>query len=254
MVRLYVKEAIFQGVPLSLSQDHLHYLKHVLRYSLNQDIVIFNESDGEWVSTIQELTKSVAIVLPKIQKRAPVLENKIHLIFSPLKHEALLYLIEKTTELGVTNFHPTLMERTNIHRINLEKLQKNAVEACQQCERFSPPHFSNLTSVTEKISSWNSTIPILCCQERGEALPILTCLQNLPKNQEVAFFIGPEGGITEAELRYLKTFPFIHFITLGSRILRAETAAVAAVSCAQAVLEKADSRFCSHKGANTESK
>lgn len=250
MVRLYVKQSIFQGVSLSLSQDHLHYLKHVLRYSLNQDVLIFNENDGEWLSTIQELTKSVAVVLPKLQQRVPFFENKIHLIFSPLKHDAFLYLVEKSTELGVTNFHPVLMERSNIHRINLEKLERNAIEACQQCERFSPPHFSNLTSLAEKISSWNSTIPILCCQERGEALPILTCLQSFSKQQEIAFLIGPEGGITEAELKYLKMFPFIHFITLGARILRAETAAIAAVSCAQAVLEQTRPFLRPHEGAN----
>lgn len=243
MLRLYTTTPIKQEIPHFLSEEQAHYMRNVLRYAADQNIHIFNKNDGEWRAKITTLSKSQACVMPLQQIRTAAREQPVHLLFSPLKHEALLYLIEKATELGVTHLHPLIMDRCNISRLNLEKITKNSLEACQQCERLSPPAITPLQRLREFLQSWDPKIPILWAQERTEVPPLADQLKTYPKGQEMAFLIGPEGGFSPEEGAYLKTISYVHAMHLGPRILRAETAAVVTLSCYQSIVGDWDSFF-----------
>lgn len=241
MLRLYTTTPIRQQTPHLLSEEQAHYMRNVLRYAVDQNIQIFNEHDGEWCAKITALSKSQACVMPLQQTRIAITEQPVHLLFAPLKHEALFYLIEKTTELGVTHLHPLIMDRCNIHRLNLDKIIKNSLEACQQCERLSPPTITPLQRLRDFMQSWDPKIPILWAQERGDTASLAACLKTYPKGKELAFLIGPEGGFSPEEQTYLKTLSHVHGMNLGPRILRAETAAVAVLSCYQSTVGDWDS-------------
>jgi 16S rRNA (uracil1498-N3)-methyltransferase len=142
--------------------------------------------------------------------------------------------MEKATELGVRHFYPVMTERCNISRVNENRLRSNVIDAAQQCERFDIPMLHPLMHLNKVLASWNPDIPLFVCQERGDVPSITQALHSLIPKTPVGFLIGPEGGFSEAEIAYLKSFSFTQFISLGPRILRAETAALAAVTCYQA--------------------
>ncbi len=235
-MRLYHPYDLFANQPLRLNEGQFHYLRHVLRAAIGHPLVVFNERDGEWSAVLTAFSKTTATVTVEKHLRPPVMGADISLMFAPIKHDPLTFLIEKATELGVRHFHPVVTERCNIGRINQTRLINQMIEASQQCERFDIPTLSLLASLSEALSSWKSPIPLWVCQERGDVPSIAHALQTLPPKASIGFLIGPEGGFSSQEIAYLKSFPFMQFISLGSRILRAETAALAAVACYQAIV------------------
>jgi 16S rRNA (uracil1498-N3)-methyltransferase len=233
MVRLYMSK--LDTSPFDLEKDHVHYLKNVLRLQSQDYIQVFNET-GEWQAQILEMTKNHGTAALVKQLRAPAPLAPIGLAFAPLKHDAQLFLLEKATELGVTDFYPIITQRSNVHRIAPDKWMKNTIEACQQCERLSPPAIHSLQPLDQFLKELGDDIDILVAKERGEARPIAQTLSNMPSGRKCIFIIGPEGGFTMEEFSALTRHPQAQFITLGPRILRAETAALAVLTCFQSLL------------------
>ena len=234
MTRLYCPHALFAGQVSGLTKGQGHYLKNVLRATVGRRITVFNERDGEWYAVISHLLKADCCIKIEGQLSPATLAPDIFLLFAPLKHDALTFLVEKATELGVRSFYPVITERCNISRINHNRLLNNAIDAAQQCERFDIPAIYPLLPLAKTLESWEISIPLFVCQERGEAASAAPAFQALTPRSPAAFLIGPEGGFSVQEMLFLKNLSFTQFINLGPRILRAETAALAALACYQA--------------------
>jgi 16S rRNA (uracil1498-N3)-methyltransferase len=235
MVRLYIDSHLDTGKLIELQEHQLHYLRNVLRLKMNDLVQLFNGQDGEWQGMLEICTKSKAVVLVQQCLRAPIVEATVTLLFAPLKQEAMHFLIEKTTELGVSCLQPVTTEFTQIHKLNMEKMGRYCVDAAQQCERLSVPVMNPLQSLSDVLQTWSSNKILIVCLERQESLPIASLLQQLDVMQEVAFLVGPEGGLSARDIALLSTHSFVRFCRMGSRILRAETAAVAALACFQSL-------------------
>ena len=236
MTRLYHSDELFADQVLVLTEGQNHYLRHVLRAKLGDRLGVFNERDGEWSAILTTLSKAYSAMTIESQVRPAVGSLEVSLFFAPLKHDPLIFLMEKATELGVRHFHPVMTERCNVSRVNPERLTAATIDAAQQCERFDIPTLYPLLPLSKALISWDSRVPLFVCQERGEVLSITEALRTLPAKAPVGFFIGPEGGFSSQEITYLKSFSFTKFISLGPRILRAETAALAALVSYQAVV------------------
>ncbi len=222
MTRLHVEGVLLKGETLSLADDHVHYLRNVLRYAVGDSIKLFNQDCGEFIATICTLTKSKVDVLIGEQLRVPEVERQLTLLFCPIKNDALHYLIEKCTEVGVTEFQPVMMQYGNIHKINQEKLQRIATDAAQQCERLIVPIIKPLQKLEQILSAWDHQKKLYVCFERMS----VPSVQNFVKGSAV--LIGPEGGLHPSEVDLLQQQSFVVPMSLGTNILRAETAAVVA--------------------------
>ncbi len=233
MVRLYLAQ--LSPSPFDLDKDHAHYLKNVLRLQINDTLHVFNEG-GEWRAQILELKKNHATIklVEKVRESHPL--PFVGLAFAPLKHDAQHFLLEKAAELGATDLYPVITQRSNVHRVSIEKWVKNTIEATQQCERLSPPILHDLQSLDQFLKNLGENHHLLVARERGDARPITSVLSELDSCQKCIFLIGPEGGFTPEEFHTMARRSKVHFITLGPRILRAETAALASLACFQSLL------------------
>ena len=236
MTRLYSADDLYTDQVLALTEGQTHYLRHVLRAAIGHRLAVFNERDGEWAAQLTAVSKSRTTVVIEEQLRPAVMGPNLSLLFTPIKHDPLTFMIEKATELGVRHFYPVMTERCNITRLNQERLQANVVDAAQQCERFDIPTIYSLKPLSKALESWDIHIPLLVCEERAEVPTIAQSLHSLAPRSPVGFLVGPEGGFSSQEIAYLKSFSFTKSISLGPRILRAETAALAAVTCYQAIV------------------
>jgi 16S rRNA (uracil1498-N3)-methyltransferase len=236
MTRLYHPDTLYEGHVLTLNDAQSHYLRHVLRATLGHKLFLFNENDGEWSASLTTLSKATTCVTVAAQIRPAISSPVVSLLFAPLKHDPLSFLIEKATELGVRQFYPVVTERCNVSRVNTERLKSNVIAAAQQCERFDIPTIYPVGTLRKALESWETPIPLFVCQERGEVPSLKDAFYSLTPRSPAGFLIGPEGGFAPSELAYLKSFSFTHFISLGPRILRAETAALAAIACYQALV------------------
>lgn len=232
MVRLYSKSSLQPGL-VPLTHEQSHYILHVLRLSQGAPVFLFNEREGEWKGHLVPLQKKAAGISLEVCVRRPESIVPIHLVFAPLKNEAMQFLVEKATELGVTDFWP-VVTRYTVNRFNEARAQANTLMATQQCERLDLPLFHEAQKLAVFFQSWPQTQPLYVAEERNvKSQPLLDALK--PTNEEVAFLIGPEGGFAPEDWQVLEAYPFIQRITLGVRILRAETAAVMCLSVAQAM-------------------
>jgi len=236
MTRLYHVDDLYAKQILTLNEGQAHYLRHVLRATTGHRLTIFNERDGEWLAVLTSVSKAITTVTLEGQLRSAIMGPDVSLLFAPIKHDPLTFLIEKATELGVRHFYPVMTERCNISRLNHNRVLSNLIDAAQQSERFDIPTLYPLMSLKETLSNWDPHVLLFVCQERGEAPSIEAALRLLPFNEPVGFLIGPEGGFSHQEIAYLKSFSFTKNISLGPRILRAETAALAAIACYQSLV------------------
>jgi len=236
MPRLYQSSVLFTGQSLTLGTQQTHYLRHVLRCTVGYRLTVFNEREGEWSATITSLAKTGINITIGEQVCSAVLCPEVVLVFALLKHDPLTFLAEKATELGVRRLCPVTTERCNISRLNSDRLLSTLVDATQQCERFDVPELSPLMALDKALAAWDPETPLFVCQERGQAMPIGKALQSLAPHAAAGFAVGPEGGFSSQEMERLQQIPFVRFISLGSRILRAETAALMALACYQALV------------------
>ena len=235
VTRLYADQPLSAGASVSLDDAQSHYLRNVLRLAPGARIALFNARDGEWWAEIDKLGKSGGIARAVEQRRKPRAEPDLWLVFAPLKRARIDYLVEKATELGVSALLPVLTERTVVERLNLDRLRAHAREAAEQTERLSLPEIREPAPLATVLARWPSERRLLACVESGGAPPIAECLAR-EKPGPWAALIGPEGGFADSELDAIGKLPFVCAVSLGPRVLRADTAAISALSLLQAFL------------------
>ena len=232
-IRLYVEtEHLDTGHIVPLNASQIHYLHHVMRLHEGSSLTIFNGYDGEWQAIIVALRKNAGDLKVIELLRPQITASNIHLYFAPLKQDPLRFLIEKSTELGVTYFHPVLTDRTVVRGFNREKARLIAIEAAEQCERVDIPSIADLKNLKAVLSGLGQKNPVILyvCDERRQATPLLKSLATHPHESPVVLLIGPEGGFSEGEFDYLTQLSFVQFVSLSPYVLRAETACVAALA------------------------
>ncbi|MCD6035631.1 MAG: hypothetical protein K0R63_1372 [Rickettsiales bacterium] len=235
IARLYVESLTSPapGQSLTLPPEQSHYLVNVMRQEEGAILHIFHPEHGEWEATlIHAHKKHTGLSLGK-QRRQPSPEPDVWLLFAPVKNAALQTIVEKATELGVSGLQPVITEHTIAHKVNTEKLEIYAIEAAEQCERLSIPTIFPPASLESVLAGWSRKRKLIFCDESGEGNSAQETLSTLPKGEPYAVLIGPEGGFSMREQEHLRQLPFSLAIGLGPRILRADTAAITALSCLQ---------------------
>lgn len=233
--RLYVESALRAGGEIAFPKDQSHYLLHVLRLREGDEILLFNGTDGEWCAKLDALGKKKASAWLSHQTRAQGEGPDLHYLFAPLKRARLDYMAQKATEMGAGLLQPVITRRTVAERVNTERLRANAVEAAEQCGILRIPEVREPEALTDLLESWQSDRLLIFADE---AAPSASPLEALGAQQErpLAVLIGPEGGFDPEERAALLAKPFVLPISLGPRVMRADTAAVAALALVNAAL------------------
>lgn len=231
--RLYVTGDLGAGMALSLDEGQAHYLLHVLRAKSGNLVSLFNGRDGEWLAEISQAGKRGVTAICKKQTQPQVEVPDIWLAFAPVKKTPSDYLVQKAAELGVSVLQPVFTRRTIVTRINQERMGANAIEAAEQSGRLSVPQVREGVTFEKLLASWPKERRLFFCDEGGDAKPLAEVARGA--TGPAAILTGPEGGFDPAERAALRALPFVTPVTLGPRILRADTAALAALAIWQAV-------------------
>ncbi len=230
-VRLYVAAPLGPGAAVAMDEGQAHYLLHVMRAKAGDRVTLFNGQDGEWLAGIAEAGKR-AVVLRCVSWIGPQVEvPDLWLAFAPIKKTPADYLVQKAAELGVRALLPVFTRRTIVTRVNSERMRANAVEAAEQSGRLSVPTVAEPVSFDRLLTDWPKQRRLYFCDEGGEAAPLAAEARPGP----AAILTGPEGGFEPSERAALRALDFIVPVTLGPRILRADTAALAALAIWQSV-------------------
>ena len=233
--RLYCEERLRQHSSFTLPAKTAHYLISVLRVRSGESVALFNGEDGEWRAEITRLAKKTVEVeiAEKLRDARPCPD--LWLVFAPIKAGRVDFLVEKATELGASELFPVNTDYTNASRVGAERLLAHMTEAAEQTERFDVPVLHEFASLEKRLGSWPQDRPLIYCDESGGGAPIAEALKTLKKGK-LALLVGPEGGFSPKERDRLKSLPYTLPVGLGPRILRAETAAAAALACIQSAL------------------
>jgi len=231
--RLHVPEGLSVDAQIELSREAAHYLTTVLRKSEGDSLRVFNGDSGEWRAEISAVRKKSGLITIMEQLRAHAVVPNITLLFAPVRKHRTAFIIEKGTELGVRRFQPVLTARTQFPRLNTAKARLQAIEAAEQTERLDVPEIREAKPLLDVLSGWDDT-PILFADEAGDAQNAREACANYPA--PIAILIGPEGGFTDAERSEIRAMSNVYPVSLGPRILRADTAAVALLSIWQSVM------------------
>lgn len=244
--RLYVAPDLREGLEIPTGADQAHYLTRVLRLAVGAPVRVFNGRDGEFDATLSAFTKSTAQLRLGPLVRSQQATPDLWLMFAPLKKARTDFIVEKATELGASEIRPVLTERTDADTVRTDRLQRIAVEAAEQTERLDVPPVRDAVRLDQALSSWDEARILIYADEAGDAAakpwggeagrarPIADMLK-VPNGGKAAILIGPEGGFSPAERKRLRSLSFVSPVGLGPRILRAETAAVAALALYQAL-------------------
>ena len=233
--RLFVTGDLLAGNAVALAPAQAHYVNHVMRLGVGDGVAVFNGRDGEWSACIVETGKGRCSVELADRVRRQRREPDLWLLFSPIKKAALDFVVEKATELGVSRLCPVFTQRTVVGRINADRMRANAIEAAEQCERLSVPDVAEPVHLDRLIAHWPEQRPMLVMDETGTGRPIAEVLETSAAGP-CGILVGPEGGFARSELDALRKLASVTLVGLGPRILRADTAAVSALACWQALL------------------
>ena len=237
--RLYVNAPLSASAAVEIAADRAHYLRDVLRLKPGAPLRLFNGRDGEWRAAIGKLTKTSGKLTLEAKTRAQNAAPDLWLVFAATKRASIDLIAEKATELGVTCLQPIVTQNTHVDRVNTDRLQAIAIEAAEQCERLTVPEIREPVAFTRLLAEWPKTRRVVACVEAGSAQPVATVLSTYAGDTAPspwAILIGPEGGWSLPELDAIGKNPTFIPVGLGPRILRAETAALAAIACWQAIL------------------
>lgn len=235
-IRLFVATPLKENDRIFLTPRQSHYLLNVMRLNVGQNFFVFNGEEGEFLAQISEIQKRIVHLFIKKQIRTQPESKTLNLLFAPLKGERLGFLIEKSTELGVSDFIPIFTKHTVPSYINLERIETRSIEAVEQCERLTIPNIHESMNLEDMLEKWAPTQPIFFCEERTEAEPLLESLKK--ETHGCSFLVGPEGGFSEEEKALLKSKSFIKPVSLGNQILRSETAAIMSLCLFMAFFQK----------------
>ncbi len=238
--RLFVDAGLGPESFLSLDPAQTHYLGHVMRLRAGDGVRLFNGRDGEWSAVIENFGKNSCSVNIDGLLRPQNTEPGPWLAFAPVIKTQTDFIVEKATELGVSRLCPVFTSRTNTARINPDRMRARAVEASEQCGRLTVPDIAGTETLDRLMTEWPEGRRLLVLDESGAGQPIAEVLEGLREgpngiSHDCGFLTGPEGGFETSELDALRKLEFVTGVGLGCRILRAETAALAALACWQAV-------------------
>ena len=232
-IRLHINEKLSSGTVIKVMEKVSHYLCNVMRCQTGEVFKCFNAVDGEFFCRIAAIEKkSVSLEIMELNRR-PQAESDVWLLFAPLKKDKTDFVIEKATELGVNKIIPVITRYTNADKIKTERFAAQAVEAAEQCGRLSVPEVAAPVSLEKLLSDWDEKRILFFMDERrqgNDAASVFKDFAGCP----AAVLVGPEGGFSEGEAETLNTKAFVKNLNLGPRILRAETAAAAALAVWQA--------------------
>ncbi len=247
-IRLFVADVLGEGAAVALSEGQSHYLLHVMRAKAGDRLRLFNGQDGEWAAQITMAGKRGVIVTARARTAPQGQVPDLWLCFAPVKKTPTDYLVQKATELGVARLQPVFTRRTIVARVNQERLLANAIEAAQQSGRLSVPEIAEPVTLEKLLASWPKDRRLYFCDEGGDARPLAEVAKEIPPPPAgggapqrgagegcAAILTGPEGGFDPAERQALRAQAFVTPVTLGPRILRADTAALAALAVWQSV-------------------
>ncbi len=229
-IRLYVDHPLAPGQAVPLSQDQAHYLTGVMRQAVGAPVLLFNGRDGEWRATLTVAGKRGAIAACEMQTMPQILPPDLWLLFAPIKKARTDFIVEKAVELGVRRILPVQTRHTNSERIRQDRLQAHATEAAEQCGATFVPEVADLQGLDRLLADWPADRQLFWCDEAAAGQPAWFTGAAGP----AAILIGPEGGFAETEAKRLREMAGVVPVSLGPRILRADTAAVAAVTLWQA--------------------
>jgi 16S rRNA (uracil1498-N3)-methyltransferase len=223
--RLYVRQSLSEAARLQIDGPPAHYLGNVLRLKQGQELLLFDGSSGEWLARIEVLRKGRITVQVVERTRQPEVIPDVWLAFAPVKRAQTDWLVEKATELGVARLLPVITQRTIVDRVKLDRLQAIAVEAAEQCGRTRLPEIADPVPLARLLAEREPGRPLYFADETGGAP-----LQEALKRGPATILVGPEGGFAEEERAAVRASSGATAISLGPRILRAETAALAALA------------------------
>ena len=234
--RLYVEAPLSAGAMISLGREQANHLLNVLRLEHGDPVLLFNGRDGEWSAHVSAAGKRNSALTVEQRLREQPAASDLHFLFAPLKHARLDYMVQKAVEMGASLLQPVITQHTQVARVNTERMRANVVEAAQQCgvlalaDVIEPAPFARVLDalVDERL--------LIFCDEEAEVKDPITALQGAPAHKGMPVLIGPEGGFSEEERKLLLRRSNVLRLSLGPRILRADTAAVAALAVVQAVL------------------
>ncbi len=230
--RLYVQQPLGEGQSVTLARDHAHYLFSVMRRGPGDPVEVFNGTDGEWTCAVADAGKKAGVLTCLRQSKPQLAPPDLWLMFAPIKKARTDFIVEKATELGAARIMPVGTDFTNSERLRIDRLQAHAVEAAEQCGGTYVPPVDDLAKLDTVLQSWPSDRALMFCDEAKVGQDL-----SLPAAPGPwAILIGPEGGFSDRERAQLSAMDQAHPVSLGPRILRADTAVVAAMALWQAQL------------------
>jgi 16S rRNA (uracil1498-N3)-methyltransferase len=233
--RLFVEATLADGLRVALDAGQANYLGNVLRAKPGEVILVFNGREGEWRARIERVGKrDLALVVSERTRPQPAAGDLAYL-FAPLKHARLDYMVQKAVEMGAARLQPVLTRHTQAERVNVERMRANAIEAAEQCGILSVPVVDDPVRFDALVAAWPEGRTLVFCDEAAAVADPVAALRDGPPGPH-AVLIGPEGGFSDDERTQLLRLPRTVRLSLGPRILRADTAAVAALALVQAVV------------------
>ncbi|OUS34316.1 16S rRNA (uracil(1498)-N(3))-methyltransferase [Rhodobacterales bacterium 56_14_T64] len=234
-IRLYVEHPLGLGQSVPLDRGQANYLFAVMRMAVGGQVKLFNGRDGEWLADIAQAGKRAGVLTCTAQTKPLQMPPDLWLVFAPIKKARTDFIVEKAAEMGAARIVPVQTVFTNSDRIRQDRLQAHAVEAAEQCGGTYVPEVADLQKLSRLLDHWPEGRQLMFCDEAevGNALALAAAQKS---DAPWAILIGPEGGFSEAERERLHALPYSHVVSLGPRILRADTAAVAAMTLWQQAL------------------
>jgi 16S rRNA (uracil1498-N3)-methyltransferase len=233
--RLFVDAPLAAGARVVCTPEQANYLRAVLRLGAGDAILVFNGRDGEWRARLAEASKRCTALEAENLVRAQEGGPDIHYLFAPLKRARLDYMVQKATEMGVAKLVPVLTRHTIAERVNLERMHANAIEAAEQCGILRVPEIAEPEKLATVLATWEPARPVIFCDEAAEQRSALAALSAVAPGP-VGVLVGPEGGFSPDERDMIRAHPAARAISLGPRIMRADTAAIAALALVNATL------------------
>lgn len=235
-IRLFINSSSIKPHKIvEINDNDFDYLIKVMRKRIGDELLVFNGIDGEFTAKITDINKKNCQIEILTQSKVQYFPPKITLAFAPIKNVRIDFLASKATELGITNFQPIITQNTIVDKINSERFNANIKEAIEQCERLDFPEYNEPVKLVSYLKKLNENQILILCDESGNGLQAKDILPKLKKDlpKEVIIFTGPEGGFSKSEFELFNQQFNLHKITLGPRILRADTAIISAITLVQ---------------------
>jgi 16S rRNA (uracil1498-N3)-methyltransferase len=237
--RLFVTAPLDAGRTVTPDATQIHYLTSVMRMTADDPVLVFNGEDGEWKARLAGTKRNATLTVETMTRPQPA-PGRLRYLFSPLKRARLDYMVQKAVEMGASHLHPVMMRHTQAERVNLDRMRANAIEAAEQCGILAIPYVAAPVDLTAALAGLGAACHLVFCDEDapgGDPVAVLRAdLGAATEDVEIAVAIGPEGGFADEERTMLLRRPRTSRIALGPRVLRADTAAVAALAVVQSAV------------------